>query len=172
MEIFNLETLIKGKPAQVACVEIGGQTFTVTKGPLNVVQLQDEWYEDVRDPEFVIDILATPRFQARIFTFWQRCRILQVQYRYYMEWESIAALPVQVTTIGSTTRSLRASEARFVRRRRKELECAKPLTMTIVGGMTAIFNETPVRQGKKFWHYGKDFETVKHQFSRYILREE
>ena len=42
---------------------------------------------------------------------------------------------------------------------------------TFVRGMTAIFNESPVRQGRKFWHYGKDFETVKRQFSRYIHRE-
>ena len=40
-----------------------------------------------------------------------------------------------------------------------------------VRGMTAIFNESPVRQGRRFWHYGKDFETVKHQFSRFIFRE-
>src|SRR5262249_4767949 len=39
-------------------------------------------------------------------------------------------------------------------------------------GMTAIFNETPVRQGRRFWHYGKDFETVKRQFSRYLFRED
>src|SRR5262249_37200537 len=38
-------------------------------------------------------------------------------------------------------------------------------------GMTDIFNETPVRQGRRFWHYGKDFETVKRQFSRYLFRE-
>src|SRR5690606_3290760 len=38
-------------------------------------------------------------------------------------------------------------------------------------GMTAIFNETPVRQGRKLWHYGKDFATVKEQFSRYVYRE-
>jgi hypothetical protein len=38
--------------------------------------------------------------------------------------------------------------------------------------MTAIFNETPVRQGCTFWHYGKDFETVKKQFSRHIHRED
>jgi hypothetical protein len=37
--------------------------------------------------------------------------------------------------------------------------------------MTAIFNEAPVRQGRPFWHYGKDAETVKQQFSRYIHRE-
>jgi hypothetical protein len=37
--------------------------------------------------------------------------------------------------------------------------------------MTEIFNETPLRQGRRFWHYGKDFETVKRQFSRYLHRE-
>jgi hypothetical protein len=41
-----------------------------------------------------------------------------------------------------------------------------------VEGMTAIFNETPIRQGKHFWHYGKDCETVKREFSRYLFREE
>jgi hypothetical protein len=29
-----------------------------------------------------------------------------------------------------------------------------------------------VRQGRKFWHYGKDFHTVKQQFSRNIHRED
>ena len=41
-----------------------------------------------------------------------------------------------------------------------------------VEGMTAIFNETPVRQERKFLHYGKTFETVKRQFSRFLFREE
>jgi hypothetical protein len=40
-----------------------------------------------------------------------------------------------------------------------------------IRGMTAIFNESPVRQGRPFWHYGKDFETVKSQFSRFLHRE-
>ena len=38
--------------------------------------------------------------------------------------------------------------------------------------MTDIFNETPIRQGKPFWHYGKDFETVKREFSRFLFRED
>ena len=41
-----------------------------------------------------------------------------------------------------------------------------------VRGMTDIFNETPVRQGRKFWHYGKDFDTVKREFSRFLFREQ
>ena len=47
-----------------------------------------------------------------------------------------------------------------------------PDTYQFVRGMTAIFNETPIRQGRRFWHYGKDFETVKKQFSRFLYREE
>ena len=39
-------------------------------------------------------------------------------------------------------------------------------------GMTSIFNETPIRQGRRFLHYGKDFETIKRQFSRFLFREE
>src|SRR5438477_4921403 len=38
--------------------------------------------------------------------------------------------------------------------------------------MTSIFNETPIRQGRRFLHYGKDSETIKREFSRYLFREE
>jgi hypothetical protein len=38
--------------------------------------------------------------------------------------------------------------------------------------MKVIFDEAPVRQGMRFWHYKKDFETLKREFSRYIFREE
>jgi len=29
-----------------------------------------------------------------------------------------------------------------------------------------VFNETPVRRGKPFWHYGQDFDTIKKALSR------
>jgi hypothetical protein len=38
--------------------------------------------------------------------------------------------------------------------------------------MAAIFNESPVRQGSPFRHYGKDESTIKREFSRYLFREE
>ena len=36
-----------------------------------------------------------------------------------------------------------------------------PFDDAYVRGMHAICNESPVRQGKPFWHYGKDLETVR-----------
>ena len=174
LEVFNRETLIKGKPAQVACVEIGGQTFTVTKGPLSVMRLEDEWYEAVRDPEAVVRILeSSTGFKPDLFTFRQHLPETEPKYKFYRVCESIAALPVKSfdhwwnkQVKGTTRNMIRKSQKAGVEVRLGSYD------HDFVRGMTEIFNEAPIRQGRRFWHYGKDFETVKRQFSRFIFREE
>ena len=37
-------------------------------------------------------------------------------------------------------------------------------------GITKIYNESPMRQGKPFWHYGKDFETVRRENATFLNR--
>src|SRR6266851_360184 len=70
---FAKDTLIKGKPARIEYMQIAGQTYAITRGPLTVVSLEDEWYEDVNDPAAVIECLReNPAFRPDIFTFWQR----------------------------------------------------------------------------------------------------
>ncbi len=174
LNVFNRETLIKGKPAQVACVEIGGQTFTITKGVLGVVSLEDEWYEDVRDPRFVIHALKNaPGFKPDIFTFWQRVPETEQRHQYHIEWESLAVLPItsfdhwwNKQIKGTTRNMIRKSQKAGVEVRRATFDDE------FVRGMVDIFNEAPVRQGRRFWHYGKDPETVKRQFSRFLFRED
>jgi hypothetical protein len=174
VEIFRSETLIKGQPTAIDCLRIDGQTFSVNRNPFSLVSLADEWYEDVRTPYALIEALkkhsgATPD----IFTFWQRLPDLDPKYPFYCEWESIAVLPVisfdhwWTEQISSRTRNL-------IRKAKKDGLEVRQTTYddNFVRGMTDIFNETPVRQGRRFWHYGKNFETVKRQFSRFISREE
>jgi hypothetical protein len=174
LEVFNREMLINGKSAQVACVEIGGQTFTITKGPLTMARLDDEWYEDVNDPSAVIDALKErSRVNPDILTFWQRVPEIKRKYPYYTEWESLAVLPIKSFDYwwnkqvkGTTRNMIRKSQKAGVQVREATYDD------DFVRGMTEIFNETPVRQGRRFWHYGKDFETVKRQFSRFLFRED
>src|SRR5690606_41943742 len=72
-DVFTKETLVEGAPAKLQCVEIAGQVFSLSSGFLRVAQLEDEWYEDLRDPAVVIDALASRRsLGADLFTFWQR----------------------------------------------------------------------------------------------------
>jgi hypothetical protein len=174
LRIFAADTLVKGKPAKIECFEIAGQTFSIYRGPANVVGLEDEWFDDVKDPESVIETLqGDSQFKPDIFTFWQRLPEIQPKHNFYMEWESIAALPIKGydhwfnTQISSRLRS----QIRKAKKDGLQLREAA-FDDEFIHGMTDIFNETPVRQGRPFWHYGKDFETVKRQFSRYIYREE
>jgi hypothetical protein len=173
LNLFTHKTLIKGQPTDVECLDIAGQTYAVSRGAVTMLSLEDEWYDDVRDPESVIAALKNSTgFKPDIFTFWQRLPDLEPKYSFHTEWEEIAVLPIESydhwfnKQIKSRTRGL-------IRKAEKEGIVVKETNYDdeFVRGMTTIFNEAAVRQGKKFWHYGKDFETVKKQFSRYIHRE-
>jgi len=170
--MFSKDALIKGQPSQIECVDINGQTYAISHGPITTLSLEDEWYEDVHDPEAVIAALRDQRdLKVDMFTFWQRLPDLEPRHSFHREWDEIAVLPARYdewwnNRIKSRVRSL-------VRKAEKEGVVVRETTYDddFVRGMTAIFNEAPVRQGRPFWHYGKDAETVKRQFSRYLYRE-
>ena len=63
-----------------------------------------------------------------------------------------------------TRRNVRIAEKKDVVAR------VSPFDETLVRGIHGIYNETPLRQGKQFWHYGKDLETVKGENSSYLDR--
>jgi Acetyltransferase (GNAT) family len=174
VRVVTKATLRKGQPAQIECLDIAGQTFTITRGLVTTVRLEDEWFQEVADPPRVIETLRSDRtLSADIFTFCQRLPHLEPRFEHRREWESIAAVPL--TTYehwwskqieGATRNQIRKSQKVGVEVR----ECS--FDDEFVRGMTEIFNETPIRQGRPFWHYGKDTTTVKQQFSRFLHRED
>jgi hypothetical protein len=166
-------TLVNGQPARVRCIDIAGQTYAINRGPVTVVGLEDDWYEDVRDPEHVIEALRSAvDFRADIFTFWQRPPDVDAKYTYSCEWEQIALLPTP-SYENWWTHQIKSRVRNQIRKSEKQGLTVRETVYDdeFVRGMTAIFNESSVRQGRKFWHYGKDFETVKRQFSRFVHRE-
>ena len=172
--VFAKQTLLKGQPAQLECVEIDGQTFTISRGLVTVVTLDDEWFNEVRDPAAVLDILRTDRtVGADVFSFCQRLPNTEPLYPYPHEIEAIAAARIHTydewwakQIEGTTRNQIRKSLKVGVEVR----QCA--YDDDFVRGMTSVFNETPIRQGRRFWHFGKDFETVKRQFARNLFRED
>lgn len=172
--VFTKETLHNGRPGLIECIEIGDQTFSITRGAITVIRLEDEWYEDIHDPQAVISTLQENiAFRPDLFTFWQRLPNSEPKYSYHMEWDNVAALRVQSYQhwwkhqVNSKVRAL-------VRKAEKTGVMIRETGFTddFVQGIVEIFNENPIRQNKPFWHYGKDFETVKREFSRYLFREQ
>src|SRR5437762_5111023 len=172
-EIYVKKTEVNGKTVSFEYAKINGQTYGVTRGLLRVMSLEDDWYEDVNDPASVIAGLRESDSKADIFTFWQRLPDVEPKYHYHKEWESLAVLPVKSFDHWWNSQ-IRDKTRNMVRKARKAGIEVREASYddAFVQGITDIFNETPVRQGRQFWHYGKDFETVKRQFSRFLFREE
>lgn len=147
--------------------------LSVTGSWLKTAQLIDEWHVDITDPASFSKALSKSQVSADLFSFWQRPPDIEPRFNYYYEWDPIAVLPV-TTYDHWLKKQLNSKTRNMLTKAEKKGVAVRPATFDdeFVRGMVAIFNESPVRQGRPFWHYGKDFETVKREFSRYLFREE
>jgi Acetyltransferase (GNAT) domain len=154
-------------------MEVDGKKILVQGKIPRIASLEQEWYEDVEDPKALINELRKTEPTPDILTFWQRLPDTEPRHSYRMEIDSIAALPLKSYSFWWEKQIERKARNK-VRKAQKNGVIVKPATFDdrFVEGITSIFNETPIRQGRHYLHYGKDFETVKRQFSRFLFREE
>jgi len=154
-------------------LDLEGQRMLVEGTLPAIARLEQEWCDDVEDPEAVMLALRVVRPKPDIFTFCQRLPDFERKYPYLMKLDAIAALPIKSYSYWFEKQISSASRNK-VRKAIKKGIVVKQVGFDeeFVRGMTSIFNETPMRQGRRFLHYGKDFATIKQQFSRYLFREE
>jgi len=154
-------------------MEVDGKRILIEGEIPRIARLEQEWYEDVEDPRTLINQLCKSEPRPDILTFWQRLPDTEPKYSYRMELDSIAALPIKSYSLWWEKQIDRKARNK-IRKAQKNGVVVKPVTFDdrFVRGITSIFNETPIRQGRHYLHYGKDFETIKRQFSRFLFREE
>ena len=152
---------------------INGQRVMVEGKALRIASFEQEWYEDVEDPQTLINELRKTEPRPDILTFWQRLPDTEPKYCYSMETEAIAALPIKSYSYW-WDKQIDCKTRNMVRKSQKKGVTVRMVSFDdeLIQGITSIFNETPIRQGRRFLHYGKDFETIKREFSRYLFREE
>jgi hypothetical protein len=140
---------------------------------VNIGKIREEWYQDIEDPDNLLLELKRSKHRPDIFTFWQRLPETEPKFEYHLERESIAALPI--TSFEEWWKNQVSAKTRNVVKKAEKKGVEIRLTEfddDFVREMVEIFNEAPTRQGKAFWHYGKDFDTIKREFSRNVYREE
>jgi hypothetical protein len=167
------QTIIQGKTTELRSIVVSGKKLLITDGLLRTARISDEWYQDVENPEELAEGIRKSRANVDVFAFWQRLPDVKPKHNYRMEPESIAALPV--TSVAHWQSAQLSSKARNKIKKAAKLGIVvKQATFDdeFVQAMVEIFNESPVRQGKPFWHYGKDHETIKREFSRFLFRED
>ena len=157
----------RGKPIRVKGICVGDKHLALSGTFLTIARLEDEWYDEIGDPDAVILALRSCAPKPDLFTFWQRLPDTSPLYAYYNEPEALSAVPLQ-TFDHWWEKQIRTDTRKKIKRPEKRGIEIKVVQMTddFVRGVMDIFNETPVRRGRRFSHYGKTFEELKEMLSR------
>ena len=171
MSIATTEIRIKGKSVGVPSALIQGRTVLSSCKWISIAAAQDEELivgETTSDPESFVAELKESGLRADIFTFAQRLPNSSPQHKYYFEWENLAIVPITTYSDWWENR-VESSVRRAVKKAAKQgLEVrVADFNDEFVRGVCGINDETPIRQGRAFWHYRKGFDEVKLENSTY-----
>lgn len=165
-----------GKKQKVPSLRIGDNRIIVTGKWLKVAAVMEEQWlkeEAIDDPQTIIAGLRQGSLHADIFTFAQRVYETRPKYDFPMAWDNVAAIPSENVT--------EWWQRRVSRKLRQDVAKAKRLGLDVkevnfddefVKGIMTIYNESRIRQGRRFWHYGKGFADVKRENSPYLDRSQ
>lgn len=150
-------------------VNVGKRAVRIQGRLVRIARLDGEKYLSLDEPESVIEALRKCGGRIDLFTFLQSLPETEPKYQYPMEWDNLAVLPVS-TFDHWWTGALDNKTRNMVRKgEKKGLEVREAaLDDSLVRGIWRIYNECPIRQGKRFPHYGKDVETVRREEATFL----
>ncbi len=174
MQIIEQEISIKGNMVRVPAIQVDDYIVIVTGQAIKVAEIYDEYWLERKcmpDPVNTLNIIQESPLKADLFTFTQRVPDTEPRYAYPLEWDNYAVIPLstyeewlnkQISSM--TRRNITASQKRGIEVR------VSPYDDDYVKGIMSIYNETPIRQGRKFWHYGKEYSSVYKENGTYSER--
>ena len=169
------EVNISGEWRKAPCIDFAGKTLVVAGNPVRVAWVYEEdWLEtELEHPEICVSELRRQRgLRVDVVTFAQKIPNTTPRYSYPMEPESIAVTCVVnfkqwwENLPQETRKNTRRSQKRGVEIRVVELDDE------VVSAIAAINNESEIRQGRRFPHYGKTLSQVKKDYSAFLDRSD
>jgi hypothetical protein len=169
------EISVRGQRARVPAIRVNDVEVLVTGRCLRMAMVRDEDYFEgvpVENPEEFFAEFRRQGGQADIFSFAQRIPDIVQRYDYPVYWDNAAA--ISLAGYEAWWNALPQETRRNVRLavKRGTVVSEVPFSDELVRGIVSIYNETPIRQGRRFWHYGKDFETVKRENGTFLNRSQ
>jgi len=143
-------------------INVGGRGIRLQGKLLRVARIDAEKFLFLDDPEPLLDGLRKCGVRVDLFTFMQKLPETAPKYSYPMEMDNLAVIPV------STFEHWWTKQIGFKARNKAKQAEKKGVTVrevpfddALVRGIWEVYNESPVRQGAKFQHYGMDLDAVR-----------
>ena len=169
-------------PASEVMPEEGGRTLVegraiVVDGRwLRVAHVRDEEVAEnaaIDDPSSFLARLGEIKLHADIFAFRQKLVDDIQRLNFPVYWDNLAVIPItsysdwwEKRLSQDGRRNVRRAEKRGVR-----IELVR-FDDNVVRHIKSIYDETPVRQGRRFWHFGKTLEQVRAENGSYLERSD
>lgn len=163
-----LEISLNGKWVKTPALRLDGQMFIVIGKRVRIATLHDEdWIDtEVKNPEACARELGRSQaLQADIFSFTQKVPAISPRYKYPFEWHSVAV--VRTSSFKDWWDRLPQEGRKNVRRSQKRGVSIHEIALDdrLIRGIAEIQNETPIRQGRRYPHFGKSLDQVRKDYS-------
>lgn len=170
----KMEISVRGRWVEVPAMQVNAQTIVVTGKWIKIAALHDEdWLEDeLLEPDDCVRKLkqCSGALKADILRFSQKVPGTIPRYKYSMELSSVAV--AEVAKFKDWWEKLPQETRKNVRRSQKRMVViqVKGFDDDVIRGICDVQNESPVRQGRLYHHYGKSFEQVMRDHSSFVSR--
>jgi hypothetical protein len=165
---------VKGQMRSIPALRFGDHVITISGTLVRVARIFDAYWleaDTLPDPRLVIERLRNIENPPDLFTFTQRVPEETPSLEFFHEWDNVAVVPItshdhwlrkQVSP--AARRNVKGSAKKGVVVR----ACA--FDESYIRGIMSISDESPIRAGRRYWHFGKDFATVEAEQGTYRER--
>ena len=148
---------------------ICGRHIKIDGKIVRIGRLDAEKYHFMDDPRPVIEELRRKGTRVDLFTFISRLADAHQRLDYATEWDNLAVIPISTFDHwwNNQIRSYPRNRARQAEKKGVTLRVV-PFDENLVRGIWDVYNESPVRQGRRFSHYGKEIDTVHREEATFL----
>jgi hypothetical protein len=175
--VHSIEVSIRGQWVSVPAAVINGHTVVVRGRWITMAEINDEYWTEgeLEDPEGFVKswkAQSAKGLKADVLTFSQKLPNVTPKHPYPVDWDNVAAIPL--TSYENWLKKLSQDTRRNIKTAAKRGVTTRLLRFDeyLVRGIMDINNEFPVRQGRAFHHYGKDFAGVQRDYASFADRSD
>jgi hypothetical protein len=164
-----------GRQVAARCVDVDGVTIVATNRYPRIAAVHDEAFvvaPIAENPERFVTGIARSRLRADLFTFVDDICDPRPRFPYYFDRDNLAA--VDTRSFDQWWSKLPQATRKNCRRSERRGAHADVVTLdeSLAREIKDIYDETPIRQGRRFWHYGKNVATVWRENATYLDRSD
>ena len=152
-----------------AFLNICGKTIRVEGSLIRIARLDGDQFVTLDDPESLLGELRQCGTRIDLFAFLQKLPETLPKYSYPMEWDNLAVLPIS-TFDQWWGQQIHRNVRVKVRKAEKNGIVARevPFNDALLDTICQIYNESPIRHGKRFPHYGMNLKQAREYAGTYL----